>query len=1120
MMGGLRLACAIAASLAAAAASCPSPQRRAEPEFGLIVESVEKNGLAYEAGLREGDRLLSWAATSCEGRPAAGGARLVSPLELSPVETVEAARCPVTLSGMRDDVSVSFTLGDGAWGLRTRPALGERLRFLFEHAGRALSTRRVEVALGAEKRLGEALNAAGRTREACWATLRLAEDAAKAGRPSEASAAFETARALARTIGGASLEARVWRREAIVHWDADDYKQATACYETSVRKQEEGGDDVLSRAIALADVGLLHLEAGDLDRAELELNEALAVQQQQTPEAINLVRTLNSLGRVAQGRGHLDMADEVFGRALAIAERRGSAGLDDASDILNNLSLVARSRGDLALAQTLLERSLRIVEARDPDSAFYALSLDNLALLVADRGDIERSEALHREALAILERRPAQGIALAGCLDDLGCLERDRGDLDAAEDLVRRSLAMRERLEPGSVELANSYSSLGTIFALKGEAAQAGECHRKALAIRQRLAPAGQDVAASLRALAQLAHDGGDAGGAERLLSQALEIDRRIAPRARDTADTLEQLGEIALEGGMLERAEALQREALAIRMRLMPGSAPLARSWHALARVFRKAGRGEEAATAMENALAALESQQGRLGGAQDVRAGFAAGYAHLYRDAEELALERHRPGDAFQLVERSRARSMLALLAERDIVFADVPAPLARERRRQDAAYDRTQAEIAALDPAKDGQTLETLLRRLRELRDQRATLQARVRAASPRLASLQYPRALGVEGARAALDLGTVLLSYSVGRASTSLFVLGAAPEPLEAFELPLGEQELRRRIVAFRGLIEEGRPDAVPSAQLREAGASLYDALLRPAAKALAGARRLLVSPDGPLHLLPFAALLTSRAPFRYLVEDVPVHASVSVTLYAELRKARRSAPASSLALAAFGDPTLPPRPAQPPRDTEDITLRSARLGPLPWSRDEVHRIARQFAPAAAEYLGAEATEERAKALGTGPRYLHFATHGVIDRRFPLNSALLLASPAATGGEGENGLLQAWEIFESMRLDADLVTLSACETGLGREAGGEGLISLSRAFHYAGARSVLSSLWSVSDRSTPELMVRFYAGLRQGQTKDQALQAAQIDMIRSAATAHPFHWAAFQLSGDWR
>src|SRR6185369_18098521 len=195
-------------------------------------------------------------------------------------------------------------------------------------------------------------------------------------------------------------------------------------------------------------------------------------------------------------------------------------------------------------------------------------------------------------------------------------------------------------------------------------------------------------------------------------------------------------------------------------------------------------------------------------------------------------------------------------------------------------------------------------------------------------------------------------------------------------------------------------------------------------------------------------------------------------------------------------------------------------RGLSLEPLPASRQEVEGIASLF-PEAHTFLGTEATEERAKAIAPQARLLHFACHGLLDERSPLNSALALTIPEKPAPGQDNGLLQAWEIFESVRLDADLVTLSACDSGLGREMGSEGLIGLTRAFQFAGARSVLASLWSVSDDSTAELMRRFYGYLKQGKGKDEAIRAAQVDLIHGPeATSHPYHWAAFQLSGDWR
>lgn len=193
--------------------------------------------------------------------------------------------------------------------------------------------------------------------------------------------------------------------------------------------------------------------------------------------------------------------------------------------------------------------------------------------------------------------------------------------------------------------------------------------------------------------------------------------------------------------------------------------------------------------------------------------------------------------------------------------------------------------------------------------------------------------------------------------------------------------------------------------------------------------------------------------------------------------------------------AFGDPRVAPGGKDALARSEDSELRDAStrgftFGRLPFSREEVENIAALYPMRSRIHVGADASEERAKALGKDVRYIHFATHGLLDERLPLNSAVVLAISQNAGQGRENGLLQAWEIFEQLRIDADPVTLSGCDTGLGRNLTGEGLIGLTRTFQYAGARSVLASLWSVDDFRTMELMKRFYAALRGGRTKDES------------------------------
>jgi CHAT domain-containing protein len=258
------------------------------------------------------------------------------------------------------------------------------------------------------------------------------------------------------------------------------------------------------------------------------------------------------------------------------------------------------------------------------------------------------------------------------------------------------------------------------------------------------------------------------------------------------------------------------------------------------------------------------------------------------------------------------------------------------------------------------------------------------------------------------------------------------------------------------------------------------------------------------------------------PWQYLVEWKALHTTLSLTLFAELRKHPPVSSGSST-LVAFGDPLYPSTKPQADADlspeVREVLRRGYALTPLPATRAEVGALAEGFGQHATVYLGAEATEGRAKSIAK-TKYLHFATHGLLDSRSPLDSSLALTVPAERRAGEENGLLQAWEIFEQLRIDADLVTLSACETALGADVAGEGLVGLTRAFHYAGARTVLASLWQVADVSTSDLMTKLYAHLRSGMTKDEALRLAQRDAIARPETAAPFHWAAFTLSGNWR
>ncbi|MEE8523327.1 MAG: CHAT domain-containing protein, partial [Thermoanaerobaculia bacterium] len=416
----------------------------------------------------------------------------------------------------------------------------------------------------------------------------------------------------------------------------------------------------------------------------------------------------------------------------------------------------------------------------------------------------------------------------------------------------------------------------------------------------------------------------------------------------------------------------------------------------------------------------------------------------------------------------------------------------------------------------------------------------------------AALRHPQPLRAKRVREILDPGTVMLSYSVGEEQTDLFVVSRA-HGLSVETVDAGEDELRREVELFRRLI----PRAIPGdsfgnydfERLRDLGRHLYSTLIAPVASNIQQHDRVLIIPDGPLHLLPFGALIRDTTPgspargWQYLVEWKPLHSAISATVYAELKSSRRPAPSAGgdtrISFAAFGDPHYPrtlTRELHHSGGQPSSVVDRGALGwkPLPHTRREVEQIAELFpAEAIRIYLGEDATEARVKAIGRQPRILHIAAHGHLDQRQPLNSFIALTISEELGEDRDNGLLQVWEIFERVRLDADLVVLSACRSALGKDLGGEGLLGLTRAFQYAGARSVAATLWSVQDQTTAELMVRFYRQLNADKATAEALRAAQIELIQGTIRVEndegqiverdasaPYYWAAFQIYGDWK
>lgn len=1139
---------------------------------GIVVTEVGRGKAGERSGVREGDVLLawSWKAQAAGKEPKSGAFR--APMELAALESSLAAEGRVTVKGTRRGKPFEAALADGEWALTTRPNFSGADLKAYEQALGPTSGGPGETA--ALLRLSDSVAKRGGWAESVWIRLRAAEALARAKKVEESGSALQ--KAIAGATGKLPTEsyAELLVEAAALRLGMGDSEGARGLSRQAVELWKKASPGA-GYGGALFHPAEVSFRKGDLDAALGGFRNSLSVLEKVAPESYLAARSTSRIGEVLWTKGRLEEAQEYFQRAYDLMEKLTPGGAELVG-FANNLGKVRFRRGDTLGAEKIYRQSVDLLEKNEPGTLELARSLNGLGLIVTDLGDYPEAERLlskaveiwkkeapgnpngwrpygnlgnvylHRGDLAkadacysaVLEmvRKIAPGsLQETAPLGNLAAVSQRRRDYDTAESLLLRVLEITEKQAPGSSDLARCHEYLGALDAERGRPEDAMGHYRKAVEILRAQSPGSVQLGRSLRTFGSTYLKERRPAEAEPLLAESLAILEAVNPASDDTGASLTYLGMVAMS--RKDYAVALGRLDHAVRI-LDRGGAPtehLAQARHYRGLALWASGRKEEAKSALLGAVEAVESLGGRLGGSSQDKATFLEGYADYYLQLEDLLLEMGEGREAFRTAERWRATEFLRMLAERDLDFGgEVPPELERQRRLATAELERLWAssDAGAAPDSKEAAELEVRIRAAqKKLEDVRlATL-----SASRGVYDLRYPKALGAEEASAALEEGTLLLEYSVGPDRVLLFAIGPGRGEFSANVLPVRAGALSKDVERFRALVQSAAsPSGGPSAdeELRALASKLSETLLGPAEEQIVRARRLLVVPDSSLHYLPFAALADpakssgrgggAKVPFRFLVESKPVHTAASATVYAQLLARRRSS--GELTLQAFGDPDygkgLPPG-----------RWRGRELAPLPATRREVEAV-RKAIGGGTVYLGAEATVSKAMGLPRDTRVVHFACHGFTDEVQPLESALALTPSGGSGAESDDGLLQAWEIYEKMRVDADLVALSACETGLGKVIGGEGLVGLTRAFQFAGARSVLASLWPVSDEGTAELMRCFYARLRSGAPKDEALREAQLQLLRGkedgsgagtkgpGTLSSPFHWAAFQLVGDWK
>jgi CHAT domain-containing protein len=490
---------------------------------------------------------------------------------------------------------------------------------------------------------------------------------------------------------------------------------------------------------------------------------------------------------------------------------------------------------------------------------------------------------------------------------------------------------------------------------------------------------------------------------------------------------------------------------------------------------------RPAEARAQLETAIAGIEGVRAALT-ADPAKIGFLEDRVEVFHALVDLLAETDEPLAALAAAERARARALADLLAGRIEPDGEAGAALARVRTTEiDARPESGEADGDVLALRGAG-SLDAAMAALRD--------------ADEDLASLVAAEALtGTEIVSLARSSASTLVEYLV--TADALHVWVVSPEgAVHAHREPVGRDQLRAAVERIRRTWEEAVAAGLPSGSEAAAElAALHALVVAPIEAWLPTDPEAVVTlvPHDALFLVPFAALPDAAG--RPLIERHALSTTPSLTVLAQLVT---DGPAQQgLEWLALGNPV-------PPAD--------AGLGRLPWTADEVERAADRFPAAGRRVLiGAAASEAGLRALGPTARIIHVAAHGAVSDWEPLASAIVL-SP----GDGHDGWLRASEVF-GLALDAELVVLSGCSTGLGKLSG-EGFLGLSRAFLYAGADELLVSLWDVSDRATAELMDAFYAARGAGRSDPAALREAQLTL--RDRYPHPFLWAGFSLVGRAR
>src|SRR6266545_1938702 len=907
-----------------------------------------------------------------------------------------------------------------------------------------------------------------------------------------------------RTEGSSQQDSRIAAAQQIFAEGQQLFGEGTAVSKQQAIEKFSGAaklwhavGDKRREAIALSFIGKIYDLLGQKEYA-LDYYTQTLVLMRSIADRSSEAATLNNIGLIYDSLGEKQKALEYFNSALPILEELGDRRVQAIT--LVNVGLVHDSIGEKQKALKFYQQALPLLRV-EHDRADEAVTLNNLGYLYESIGEQEKALAYYNRALPVL-RVVGDRRMEAVTLNNIGLVQKAIGDNKKALGFFNQALDLRRAVSDRSGE-AITLSDIGSVYALLAEAQKALDLYKQALQLSRAVEDSSTE-ASILRRIAMVRSDRGELAEARANLEDALVIVEHLRTRIAGQE----------LRGSYFASVHQFFESYIDVLMRLH--------------------------------------------------RLNPAGGYDAL----------------ALQAAERARGRTLLDSLAEARANIRQGIAPELLERERTlRRKLDATAEQRARLFSSTTDEQAAALKQETETLLIQHQEVEVEIRTSSPRFAALMQPVPLSLkEIQQQVLDSDSVLLEYALGDEKSYLWAV--TPSSVKSFELPsrVEVEAMTRRVyelltardkhVKFEKPDEQRTRIAKADADFSSESAVLSQMLLGPVAADL-GKERLLIVSDGALNYLPFGALpaplnteagnikptdSTPQAPDSR-VPLIVEHAIVSLPSASALSVLRREltgrAPVTKT-LAVVADPVferddervkgVKARPKSNAGQKRSIEVRStsnlaradsfrsapqvdseevAQIHRLPFTRREADQIL-ALVPKANRFEALDFDASRATA--TNPalgqyRYVHFATHGFLDAAHPELSGIVLSLVNRQGAE-QDGFVWAHEVY-NLRLPVEMVVLSGCRTGLGKEIKGEGLVGLTRGFMYAGAARVLVSLWDIDDEASAELMAELYkAILKEHKAPAAALRIAQLKVLNDKRWHAPYYWAAFVLQGEPR